>query len=47
MILILCLSFSLAACGGGRGVKAVQTLVEQEYSIAFRPDAGVNRSGIE
>lgn len=38
MILILCLSFSLAACGGGRGVKAVQTLVEQEYSIAFRPD---------
>lgn len=39
IILILCLCASLCACGGGGyGVKVVQTLVEQDYSLAFRND---------
>ena len=37
ILLVMCLSLSLAACGGSAyGVKAIQTLVEQEYSLAFR-----------
>ena len=36
IILILCLCLSCAACGGGYGVQVVQTLVEQDYSLAFR-----------
>lgn len=38
MILILAVMVSLCACGStsGYGVQAVQTLVEQDYSIAFR-----------
>ncbi len=37
MILALCLCLGCAACGGsGYGVKVVQTLVEQDYSLAFR-----------
>ena len=38
LLLIMCLCLSLCACGGGSsyGVKVVQTLVEQEYSLAFR-----------
>lgn len=38
LALVLCLCFSLCACGSesGYGVKAIQTLVEQEYGIAFR-----------
>lgn len=37
ILLILCLSLSLAACGGrAYGVKIIETLVEQEYSLAFR-----------
>ena len=37
-LLILCLAASLCACGSseGYGVNAVQTLKEQDYSIAFR-----------
>ena len=37
-LLVICFLFS--ACGGGTGygVKAVETLVEQEYSLAFRND---------
>ena len=39
IILILCLCLSCCACGaGGYGVKTVLTLVEQEYSLAFRND---------
>ena len=40
MVLILCFSILLSGCGNstGYGVKAVQTLVEQEYSLAFRND---------
>jgi len=38
LLLIACLALSLCACGsGGYGVKPVQTLVEQEYAMAFRP----------
>ena len=38
LLLVVCILFGLAACGGpsGYGVNAVQVLVEQEYSIAFR-----------
>lgn len=38
LILVLCVVLSLAACGGttGYGVSAIQVLVEQDYSIAFR-----------
>ena len=38
LLLVLCLSLPLFGCGGGTsyGVKAVQTLVEQQYSLAFR-----------
>ena len=39
ILLALCLAQSCCACGGGRSsyrVKTVQTLVEQQYSLAFR-----------
>lgn len=37
IILALCLCLGLCACGGSSyGVKTVQTLVEQHYSMAFR-----------
>ena len=38
LLLAVCLCFSLAGCGsgGGYGVKSIQTLVEQEYYLAFR-----------
>lgn len=37
IVLILAMAWSLCACGGfGYGVKEVQLLVEQEYSLAFR-----------
>ena len=38
ILLALCLALGLAGCGssGGYGVKSVETLVEQDYSIAFR-----------
>lgn len=37
ILLILCMVPGLCACGGfGYGVKEVQVLVEQEYSLAFR-----------
>ena len=37
-LLILCLVLPLCGCGSsqGYGVKAVVTLVEQEYGLAFR-----------
>ena len=39
MLLALCMIFSLAACGdGGYKIKIIMTLVEQEYSLAFRND---------
>ena len=40
IILLVCMALSLSACGGGTtyGVKTVQTLVEQDYSLAFRND---------
>ncbi len=37
-VAILCLGFSGCGSNTGYGVKAVQTLVEQEYSLAFRND---------
>ena len=36
LMLVLCMALSLAACGGSYGLKIVETLVEQEYSLAFR-----------
>ena len=37
ILLAFCLCLPLAGCGGSTyGVKAIQTLVEQEYSLAFR-----------
>ena len=40
ILLILAFALSLAACGGGGGsaygVRVIETLVEQEYSLAFR-----------
>ena len=37
LLLVLCIGASLCACGGSSyGVKTVMTLVEQEYSLAFR-----------
>ncbi len=36
LLLALCLCLSCAACGGSYGVREVQTLVEQDYSLAFR-----------
>ena len=38
LLLALCLCLSCCACGGGSSyrVKVVQTLVEQQYSLAFR-----------
>ena len=36
ILLALCVALSCAACGGGYGVRVVQTLVEQDYSLAFR-----------
>ena len=38
IFLVLCLCLGCAACGGGYGVKVIQTLVEQDYSLAFRTD---------
>ena len=40
LLLVLCLFLTLSGCGRntGYGVKAVQTLVKQEYSLAFRND---------
>ena len=40
LVLLLCLSVLLSGCGSsmGYGVKAIETLVEQEYSMAFRND---------
>ena len=39
ILLAAAMAFSLCACGGNTyGVKAIQTLEEQEYSIAFRTD---------
>ena len=40
MLLSICMCLFLTACGsgGGYGVKAVMTLVDQEYSLAFRND---------
>lgn len=40
LLLALCICLSLCACGGGStyGIKTLQTLVEQEYSLAFRND---------
>ena len=41
ILLVLVLAGSAAACGGGStgyGVKSVQTLVSQDYSLAFRND---------
>ncbi len=37
-ILIICIAFSMCACGNsqGYGVRTVATLVEQEYALAFR-----------
>ena len=38
-LLVLCMVLSMCACGGsgrGYGVNVVQTLVEQDYSLAFR-----------
>lgn len=50
-ILALALAVSLCACGGNSyRVKTVQTLVEQEYSLAFRtgdPTADYVRAAIE
>lgn len=38
LLLILSMLLCLAGCGGSSyGVRTVQTLVEQEYSMAFRP----------
>ena len=37
ILLVLCVLLSMCACGGpSYGVNVVQTLVEQEYSLAFR-----------
>ena len=42
IVLALCLCLSCCACGAGSyGVKTVLTLVEQEYSLAFRNDDGI------
>ena len=38
MILVLCVCLGCTGCGSSYGVKTVQTLVEQDYSIAFRTD---------
>lgn len=38
ILLILCICLSCTGCGSSYGVKTVQTLVEQDYSIAFRTD---------
>ena len=40
LLLVLGLCLTCTACGGGTGygVKAIMTLVDQEYSIAFRND---------
>ena len=41
IMLAACMAFSLCACGSGGttyGVKTLQTLVSQDYSIAFRND---------
>ena len=52
ILLALCLCLSLCACGGGSSyrVKVVQTLVEQQYSLAFRtgdPTAEVVEAAIK
>ena len=37
ILLVLCLVLGLCACGGFKyGVKEVQVLMEQDYSLAFR-----------
>ena len=37
LLLVLCMALSMCACGSSSyGVKTVMTLVEQEYSLAFR-----------
>lgn len=39
MLLAICMLFGLCACGsGGYGVRTLEVLVEQEYSLAFRND---------
>lgn len=39
LLLMLCLTLGLCGCSsGGYGVQTVQTLVEQDYSLAFRSD---------
>lgn len=40
LLLVLCMCLSLCACGGSTsyGIKTLQTLVEQQYSLAFRND---------
>lgn len=44
LILSLCVVLSLCACGSaGYGVKPVQTLVEQDYSLAFRNDDPISQ----
>lgn len=51
ILLIVCICLSTAGCGGSSyGVKVVQTLVEQEYSLAFRtgdPTAAYVTAAIE
>ncbi len=37
ILLIICMALGCTACGGGSyGIKIIQTLVEQDYSLAFR-----------
>ena len=42
ILLAICLCLGCAACGGSSyGVKVIQTLVEQDYSLAFRTGDGM------
>ena len=39
ILLIICMALGCTACGGSSyGLKVIQTLVEQDYSLAFRTD---------